>query len=67
MLILEHYHNLLWNQVFTDVDDVVYADFDTLFTQSLDHDVESGADVEDVNHYCSSMHEEDGEPSLQPA
>jgi hypothetical protein len=67
MLILENYHNSLWNQVFTDVDDVVYGDFDTFFTQSLDHDLESGADVEDVNHYCSCMHEEDGEPSLQPA
>jgi hypothetical protein len=52
----------IWENVFTDVDDVVYGDFDTIMTQSLDHDVESGADVEDVNHYCSSMNEEDGEP-----
>jgi hypothetical protein len=57
----------IWENVLTDVDDVVYIDFDTIITQSLHHDVESGADVEDVNHYCSSMNEEDGEPSLQPA
>ena len=54
----------IWENVFTDVDDVVNGDFDSLLIQSLDHYIESGTDVEDVNHNCSSMHEEDGEPSL---
>jgi lipopolysaccharide biosynthesis glycosyltransferase len=60
-------YQLIWKNVLTNVDDVIYCDFDTIITQSLYHDVESGADVQDVNHYCSSMNEEDGEPSLQPA
>ena len=57
----------IWENIFTDVDDIVYVDFDSMLTQLLDHDFESRADVENVNHYCSHMDEEDGEPSLQPA
>jgi len=52
----------IWENVFTYVDDVVYGDFDTIMTESLHHDFESGADIQDVNHYCSSMNEEYGEP-----